>query len=248
MRVITGRPAPAHAAPSSGRASLIVLTGHVVRQVAWGPLLAGSLAGIGLTGVLLTFAGQVESPPDLVVGLRCSFVPVLAGAAFLLHDPDRQLTGALPVRVRRLALLRVVLVLPVVSAAAAVQLLLAARALRIDLHAAGQSPQPLPWPGLAAEFTAWCLLALAFSAALDRTRWHDLAGVAAAFAAMAVIGLSALLPWHLLPAVITAMSAEQRREWTGAWLVWGGAGVAAAASAAWAAGDPWRRLRLMLPG
>jgi hypothetical protein len=226
----------------------MVLTGHVFRQVGWGPLLAGSLVGIGLTGVLRALAGPAESPPDLVVGLRCSFVPVLAGLAFLLHEPHRQLTGALPVRVRRIALLRVMLVLPVVCAGGTVQLLLAARALRIDLGAAGQSLQPLTWPALATEFAAWCLLTLAFSAGLDRTRWHDLTGVAAAFVTMVVIGLSALLPWHLLPAAITAMSAGQRREWMGAWLVWGGAGVVAAASAAWAAGDPWRRLGLTLPG
>lgn len=212
-------------------------------MLAWGPLLAGSLTGVGLTAVLLPFAGPAETSSDLAAGLRCSFVPVLAGAAFLLHDPERQLAGALPARTWHTALLRMALALPVICAGGVIQLLLAAHALALDLRAGGAPHASLPVAGLATEFAAWCLLALALSAGLDRTRWRDLAGVTGAFAALAVIGVAAVLPWHLVPGTITGMSADQRTQWAVAWVAWACAGTVAAVAVAWASGDPWRRLR-----
>lgn len=73
-----------------------MLAWHVAGLMPWGPLLAGCLTGIGVTAALRIFAGPIETPVDLGAGVRASFVPVVAGLAFLLHDPCRQLTGALP--------------------------------------------------------------------------------------------------------------------------------------------------------
>jgi hypothetical protein len=193
---------------------------------------------------LLIFSGPIETPPDLATGVRASFVPVLASLAFLLHDPQRQLTGALPARPWRMPVLRVVIALPVLGLTGLAQMLVAGRALADDLRAAGQPAASLPWLALVIELVAWCPLALALSAGLGRTRWQDLAGIAAAVGGMAVIGVAALLPLHLTPAAIVAMTTAQHRQWVIAGRVWAVAVAAAvcAAAAWWASGDPWRRV------
>jgi hypothetical protein len=219
--------------------SLVV---HVAGITAWGPLLAGCLTGIGVVVTLRIFAGPIETPPSLGIGIRASFVPVIAGLAFLLHDPHRQLTAALPARAWLTPALRVAMALPVLGLGCAVQLLVAGRALAADLQAAGKPPAALPWLALAAELIAWCALALALAAGLERTRWHDLAGIVAAIGAMAVVGALALVPLHLLPATIADMTTAQQRQWAWAWQLWAAAAAAAAVIAGWAAGDPWRRI------
>jgi hypothetical protein len=210
----------------------------------WGPLLAGCVTGIGVTVALRIFAGPIEMPVELGAGIRASFVPVIAGLAFLVHDPHRQLTGALPARAWLTPAIRVALALPVLAVSGVIQLQVAARALAADLHGAGQPAAGLPWVALTAEFATWCVLALALAAGLERTRWRDLAGLAAAALALAVIGASALIPLHLLPAAIIGMTRSQKNHWTTAWRLWVATGVAAALVAGWAAGDPWRRVRL----
>jgi hypothetical protein len=209
----------------------------------WGPLLAGCLTGIAVTVALRIGAGPTESPADLGVGIRASYVPVVAGLAFLLHNPHRQLTGALPARPWLPAAIRVAMALPVLALSGMIQLQIAAHALAADLHAAGQ-PAALPWIALTAELAAWCALALALAAGFERTRWHDLAGFLAAVAALAVVGSLAVLPLHLLPTAITGMTAAQQHQWAAAWQLWAAAGAAGILLAGWAAGDPWRRVRL----
>lgn len=140
-------------------------------MMAWGPLLAGCLAGISLAVALLVLAGPVEPPAALSAGVRLSFLPVVAGLAFALPDPHRLLTGSLPARPWLLPVLRTALALPVVSAGSAVQLVVAGRAMAIDLRAAGQSPAPWQWQALTAELVAWSALALALTVILDRGRW-----------------------------------------------------------------------------
>jgi hypothetical protein len=250
--LIAERSRPAHAASRgrrrgrrasrARRGTKAALAGHVARSTAWGPLLAGCLSGVALTVALRAAAGPSEIQL-LGGGIRASFVPVMAGLAFVLHDPHRLLTGALPARAWWTPALRLGLVLPVVGLSCAIQMLLGGRALAAGLRAAGQPPAPLPWPALTGELAAWCLLALALSAGLGRTRWHDIAGVAAALGAMALIGLTGLVPFHLLPAAITGMSSAQHRQWVTACQFWVAAGVIGAAIIGWAAGDPWRRIR-----
>ena len=82
----------------------------------------------------------------------------------------------------------------------------------------------------------------ALAAGLERTRWHDLAGIIAAVGALAVIAGLTQLPLHLLPTAIIGMTDGQHRQWTAAWQLWAAVGAAAAAVTGWAVGDPWRRL------
>jgi len=223
-----------------------LLAGHVARAMAWGPLLAGCLAGIGVAEALLIFAGDIQSPDAIAVGVRASFVPVVVGLAFLPHDPLRLLTSSLPIRKWVEPTLRIGMALPVLMLGGAVQLLITGRALAAQLRFAGQPSGSLPWLALVAELAAWCLLGLAFSAGLERTRWHDVSGIVAAFAAMAAVGAAALLPFHLLPGALTSMDGHQHAVWTTAWRVWAGTAVVAAVVAGWAAGDPWRRVHRSL--
>ncbi len=236
------REASGHALAATRRyaGSRTALARHVAGMLPWGPLLAGCLTGIAVTAALRIFAGPIETPADLGAGVRAGFAPVIAGLAFLLHDPHRQLTGALPARPWLTPAIRVALALPVLALTGATQLDLAARALAVDLHSAGQLPAELPWVALAAELAAWCALA----AGLERTRWRDLAGFAAAALVLAVVGALALIPLHLLPAAIISMTSAQRHYWTAAWRLWVATGGAAALIAGWAAGDPWRRVWL----
>ncbi len=220
-----------------------MLAWHVAGLMPWGPLLAGCLTGIGVTAALRIFAGPIETPVDLGAGVRASFVPVVAGLAFLLHDPCRQLTGALPAGAWLTPATRIGLALPVLALSGLIQLQVAARALAADLNAAGQPAAGLPWLALTAELAAWCTLAIALAAGLDRTRWRDLAGLAAAALALAIVGVLALLPFHLLPAAIIAMTNTQRHQWTAAWRLWITVGATTTVIAGWAAGDPWRRVR-----
>jgi hypothetical protein len=135
--------------------------------------------------------------------------------------------------------------LPILTLSATTQLQIAARALSADLHVAGQhAVAALPWIALTAESAAWCTLALALAAGFERTRWHDLAGVLAAVVALGVVGVLAMLPLHLMPTAITAMTGAQQRQWAAAWRLWAAVGTAGVLTAGWAAGDPWRRVRL----
>ncbi|HXB47845.1 MAG TPA: hypothetical protein VNW50_08780 [Streptosporangiaceae bacterium] len=242
----TTRRVPAHAVVATRRhaGSRTALAWHVAGLMPWGPLLAGCLTGISVTIALRIFAGPIETPVQVGAGARASFVPVIAGLAFLLHDPHRQLTGALPARAWLTPAIRVALALPVLALSGVIQLQVAARALAADLHAASQSAAGLPWVALTAELAAWCALALALAAGLERTRWRELTGVVAAVGTLAAAGALALLPLHMLPAAIIAMTKSQMHYWTMAWRLWIATGAAAALVAGWAAGDPWRRVRL----
>ena len=140
----------AHAGATQWRAGGgTALAWHVAGLLPWGPLLAGCLSGIGVTAALRIFAGPIETPVDLGAGVRASFVPVIAGLAFLLHDPHRQLTGALPAASWLTPAIRVALALPVLALTGAIQLHLAARALATDQRAANQPAAGLPWVALA---------------------------------------------------------------------------------------------------
>jgi hypothetical protein len=224
---------------------LLALAGPVARTMPWGPLLAGCAAGICVGLAMALFRGPTLSPPGIVLGVRASFVPVMTGLAFLLHDPHRQLTAALPVRAWLASAVRVALALPVLGATAGAEFVLAARALAADPRGPGAGPAALPWTALAAELAAWCLLALAAAALMARTRWHDVGGVVAALGALATLAVLALAPLHLLPTAFTDMTAAERQAWTLAWRLWLAVALLAAALAAWASRDPWLRTRVI---
>jgi hypothetical protein len=234
-------PASAGTAARSAAGARPALLRHVARIMPWGPLLAGCLAGAGVTGALRLLAGPAETPADLGTGIRASFIPVMAGLAFLLPDPHRQLTAALPVRAWLTPAVRLLLALPVLVLGGVLQFWLAGRALAVDLRFAGQPSATVPWLALATELAAWCALALALAAGLQRTRWQDLAGVTAATVGPALVGALALVHAHLLPAISSDMTVAQHRQWTTAWALWAATAGACVLAACWAAGDPWRR-------
>lgn len=221
--------------------------GHVIRQMAWGPLLAGCLAGLGLTWALLVLAGATQTPQELAVGVRVGFLLVVVGLAFLLQDQGRQLTGALPARAWKVPVTRIAIALPVAGLTGVIQLLVAGHALAADQAATRMPRAPLPWLALATELAAWSVLALALAAALERTRWRDLAGMAAAAGTMAVVGVVDLVPLHLLPGVMTGMTTAQHRHWMHAWLTWLAVAVLALVMAGWASGDQWHRISVHTP-
>lgn len=229
---------------------------HIARLMPWAPLLTGCLAGLAMTAVLWVLARRGAGPDALSLGLRGSFIPLMAGAAFLLHDANRQLTTTLPARAWLTPALRVALALPVLAATAAAQLAIASQALRADLGrdvqeglrfpgqaAPGLAGLPgLPWLALAAEAAAWCAVAIALAAALERTRWQDQAGLIAALGALALVAAATQLPLHLIGTTLVSMDRTQQDQWTRAWQLWSAAGIAACLVAVRAAGDPWPRM------
>jgi hypothetical protein len=198
----------------------------------WVPLLAGCCAGIVATGVLALFARGLAQPSVLGTWTRAAFVPVVAGVAFLLHDPYRQLAGALPVRAWLTTALRVALALPLLAGTCGAELWLADAASRLEGGlAAGFAAE------LAVEFAAAATIALAAAAAVARGRWHDLGGALAAPGALAALALLVLLAphlqrQHLLPSRLLTPQLPPSLL-----------AAAAAALVCWASRDPWRRLR-----
>ena len=229
------------------RRPVLALAGPVARTMPWGPLVAGCGTGICVGLAMALFHGPMQSPPGIMLGLRASFVPVMTGLAFLLHDPHRQLTGALPVRAWLTSAVRAALALPALGVTAWAEFYLAGRALAAyPGDGAGARPAGLPWAAMAAELAAWCLLALAAAALTARTRWHDVGGVMAALGALATLAVLALAPLHLLPAAFTDMTAAERQAWAQAWRLWLVVALLAAALAARASRDPWLRVRTPL--
>ncbi len=225
---------------------LLALTRHVARTVPWGTLAAGVLAGVGFSLVVRRFASPSTPQGELLTGVRLAFLPPLVSFGFVLHDPHRQLAGALPVPAWVTPALRLCLALPVTALGCWLQLWLVAGALA---NAPGGSQETLPLLPLATEVAGCCTVMLAVAAAVERGRWHDLGGGAAVPAALAVLsvmaGLSALhgSPARMLPTAFSQMTAAQRSEWYRAWLAWTAAGAAGAMTAAWFSRDPWRRMR-----
>lgn len=225
---------------------VLALSRHVARLLPWGTLAAGAVAGVGFSLVVRMFASPSTPQAELVTGVRLAFLPPLVSFGFVLHDPHRQLAGALPVPAWLTTALRLCLALPVAAPACWLQLWLVASALT---RAGGGTQETLPLLPLATELAGCCAVMLAVAAAVDRGRWHDLGGAAAVPAGLAVLaalaGLSALngSPARLLPTVFSQLTAAQRSEWDRAWLAWTAASAAGAVTTALFSRDPWRRMR-----
>ncbi len=196
----------------------------------WVPLLAGCVVGLAVSVTGRIFAAP--SHPNIAAGLficRAGFALVVAGQAFLLADPHRPVAASMPAPAWLTTAIRVLLATPVVAVTAAVQLGLAAAAL----------PEVLPWASLAAELAGWSAVALAFAAALQRTRWHDAAGVLTVALALAGVAVLGQLPWPWFPAAIGSHAASA--AWARAGWLWLGACAAGLAVAAWSSRDSWER-------
>ena len=202
----------------------------------WVPLLAGCAAGLAVSVAGRIFASP--SHPDIAAGLficRAGFALVVAGQAFLLADPHRPVASSMPAPAWLTTAIRVLLAVPVVAATVSVQLGLASAGL----------PGVLPWVSLAAELAGWSAIALAFAGALQRTRWHDVAGVLTVPLALAGVAVLGQLPWQWFPAGIGSHAASV--AWARAGWLWLGACAAGLAIAAWSSRDSWHRASRYLP-
>jgi hypothetical protein len=210
----------------------------VAASMPWGPLLAGCLAGLAVSVVGRLRASPLDaSPAAALLSCRASFGLVVAGLAFLLADPHRPVSACLPAPAWLTSALRVLLAAPAVACTAAIQLGLAAASQRVLQHA--REPG-LPWLSLAAELAGWCAVALAASAALQRTRWHDIGGVLAVALTLSCLAALSRLPWHPFPVLMGTRAAGA--AWTKAGWLWASVCGSGLAVAAWSSRDSWRRL------
>ena len=202
----------------------------------WVPLLAGCVAGLAVSVTGRIFAAP--SHPNIAASLficRAGFALVVAGQAVLLADPHRPVSSSMPAPAWLTTAIRVLLAVPLVAVTAAVQLGLASAGL----------PGVLPWVSLAAELAGWSAIALALAAGLQRTRWHDVAGVLAVPLALAAVAVLGQLHWQLFPAGLGDHSATV--AWTHAGWRWAVVCAASLAIAAWSSRDSWRRASRYLP-
>jgi hypothetical protein len=241
---VARRASPRHARPAPGPRLItlaILLSGQTVRLLPWVPLLAGCLAGLGVSVVTLLSA-RLQAPDLLLTAMRAGFLPVLAALAFLPHDQHRQLLAAVPAPDWLTALLRVVLAAPALALTCWLQLVLADRALRQITPGPGSHPV-VPGLAVATEFAACCLLTLAVATVVERGRWQDLGGAVAMPGALILLAGLAASPLRLLPTSFVPMTGPGWHEWLRAWLVWTGLGASAAVLTCWSSRDPWRRFR-----
>ncbi len=213
------------------------LAAHLARSTPWLPLLAGCLAGTGLS-LAAEITARDQDPRLVAVVARASFIPAMAGLAFLLQDRHWQLAASLPVPGWLGAAMRIGLVLPLLALTCWLQLQLGDRALA-RMRAGGT----LPALAIGAEFAAACAITLAAAAAVQRSRWHDLGGVIALPAGMIVLAALAFGPLRVLPTQILT-TGTWPRAWVRATLLAVLLAGLAAFGAAWSSRDRWRRLRL----
>nr|WP_308289927.1 ABC transporter [Streptomyces cylindrosporus] len=203
------------------------LTLPVLRTLPWRALAAGGGLGLGLAGLLRLYGDSLAGWSALTL-LRTAALAHALGLAFLLDDPARHTTAAVPTRRPLRTLLRVALVTPVtVLWWTAVVLLIPS-----DLRP--------PVGPVTLEAGAACALALAAGALAIRLTDEPRPGpsVAAALLFTAVVGpLSLPARWALLVF-------PQDKRWEASHERWGM--VLAATVVVWVAclGEPVRRRRL----
>jgi hypothetical protein len=216
--------------------SSVPLAAHLTRGIPWLPLLAGCCAGTGLS-LATEITARAQDPRLVAVVVRVSFIPVLAGLAFLLQDRHWLLSASLPAPGWLGAAMRTALVLPLLALTCWLQLFLGDRALT-RIRAGGT----LPALAIGAEFAAACAITLAAAAAVQRSRWHDLGGAIALPLGLIVLAGLAFGPLRLLPTQILT-TGTWPRAWVRATLLAVLLAGLAAVAAAWSSRDRWRRLR-----
>ncbi|MFD5075416.1 ABC transporter [Streptomyces sp. NPDC058371] len=203
----------------------------VWRSLPWGALGTGAGAGLLLAGAPRGLFGQPD--PWLTLNfLRAAALAGALGLTFLLDDPARHTTAAVPVRRPVRVALRVGLVAPLVVGWWAVAL---------ALVPAGARP---PVGAVSLEAAAVVVLALAVAAA--GVRFSDEAEPGAG-AAAALLGLGVSAPL-LVPERWTPFVAVDDARWGAAHLQWAALLIALAAAAATCTLEPCRRRPLYSTG
>ncbi len=199
----------------------------------WATLLSGCLAGTALLAVIAAAADGSHQPlgQDSV---RLAFLPVLAGLAFVARGAFRPLTLTTPVPAWVSATGQLLLAVPVLALTCWAQL-------RIMAHTVpARASRPPPEYPLLAQLTGWSAITIAIAASIDRSRFAELAGAAAAPLSLAIIGIALYTPAlnHLL-----VTPPADAHEATASWYAIGG-GAAVLASAALR--DRWHRYARLL--
>jgi hypothetical protein len=220
--------------PRTGRRwprALPALARHMTRTMPWGPLLGGCLSGLALLALLAYVADRSHSPLDQTQ-VRLTFVPALAGLAFVARAPVRPLAVAAPMPAWVTPAGQLLLAGPVLAATVALQLGLVA-------HTSPRgSALPAIYP-LLAQLTGWAALVVAAAAGCDRSRYADLSGAVAGPAGLAVIAAGWFTPG--LTRLLVPPAATDRAA-TVAWYLVTAASLALTGAAL---RDPWHRyLRL----
>jgi hypothetical protein len=167
---------------------LPLLARPIVRTMPWATLVTGCLAGVILLAVLARVADTSRWSLDQGA-VRLTFLPAIAGLAFVVRDELRPLTQAAPVPAWLPVAGHLLLAVPVLAATCWVQLRItdhtvAAAALR---HAPALCP-------LIAELAGWSAVTVAVAACVGRSRYADLGGAVAVPVSFAAIALAWYLP------------------------------------------------------
>lgn len=215
--------------------ALPALARHVAGSMPWGPLLGGALTGLVLLAILAYVADRSHSPLDQAQ-VRITFLPALAGLAFVVRAPVRPLALAAPVPAWVTPAGQLLLAIPVLAATAGIELGLMAHTSPPDQELTAVYP-------LLAQLAGWVALVVAAAACCDRSRYADLGGAVAGPAGLAVIAAAWFTPGVSRLLVTPPASPDAA---TVAWYLVTAAGLAVTAAAL---RDPWHRyLRRTRPG
>ncbi|WP_338059281.1 ABC transporter [Streptomyces oceani] len=157
---VRGRAPTASGAGTRARLVAVLLRTES-RALPWRSPLAAALVGLLLAAVPWAFAPELDQGVRLNV-LRATALCGALAAAFLLDDPARHTTGAVPVPRPLRQALRVGLVLPVAALWWAAALLLSQRG------DAAVRAEGLPYGAVTLEAATLCALAVALSAGVVR--------------------------------------------------------------------------------
>lgn len=168
-------------------AALPQLPRHLIQTMPWTTLLTGCTAGTALLAAIAAAADSRNQPLGQN-SVRLAFLPALAGLAFVARGTFRPLTLTTPVPAWVNIAGQTLLAAPVLALTCWLQLRIMAHTVPAS---AGQQPATYP---LLAQLTGWSAITLAIAACIDRSRYAELAGAAAAPLSLAVIGTAWYTP------------------------------------------------------
>jgi hypothetical protein len=189
--------------------ALPALTRHVIRAMSWAPLLGGCLAGLALLTFLAYVADRSHSPLDQAQ-VRLTFVPALAGLAFVARTPVRPLAVAAPTPAWVTPAIQLLLAGPVLAATVAIQLGLMAHT----------SPRGATLPAiypLLAQLTGWAALVVTGAVAgpvglaVIAAGWFT-PGLSRLLVPPAATGRAATVSWYLITAAGLVLTRAALRD------------------------------------
>lgn len=192
------------------RRVLLALLVPTWRALPWRPIAAGGGLGLALISLPVVFS----APVDLDIQVKLMRLAALAGAlgaTFLLDEPSRSITCAVPTSRLLRHGLRAMLVLPAAALWWVMTLSIAWYGTQEGLRGI------LPLPSLTVEAAALLAVAVALSATTPRFRDSAVGGPTAA---AALLGLIAVL-W-MLPESVTLLVWPDDPRWAQAHVAWAG--------------------------